>query len=237
MLYHLLELRRRTLYTLLCFTLLFSAFFYFADTLFAFLVHPLVTALSPSAELIATQVASPVLIPLNIAANAALLATTPFALFQFWRFVAPALYKNELLIMRQTMLLSMLLFAVGVGFCFYFVLPFMFQVFVQALPRGVRFMPDVRNAVDFITGTLLTFGLAFQVPLVCLLLVRIQLIDITTLCNIRPYVIVSAFIIGMILTPPDVLSQIMLALPLCLLYELGIILAWSTRPKPRKRTN
>ncbi|USQ13855.1 twin-arginine translocase subunit TatC [Legionella lytica] len=222
---HLLELRRRSILILLWFAVLFTAFFFLANELFQMLVGPLLHTLSGQNDLIATQIASPVFTPLKLAADTALLLTAPYALFHLWRFVSPGLYQKEQRALRSAMVLSLLLFLTGVAFCYYLVLPFMFQFFIHALPKGVRYMPDMAYALDFITRMLLLFGLCFQVPLICLTLVRLTLLDVDTLKKIRPYVIVAAFIIGMLLTPPDVFSQIMLAVPLCLLYETGIILA------------
>jgi sec-independent protein translocase protein TatC len=221
---HLLELRRRALYTLVCFSVLFLLFFFIAGDLFHVLISPLLSALPNQDGLIATHITSPVITPLTLAANAALLITAPFALFHVWRFISPGLYKKEQDQFRGVILLSILLFGVGVLFCFYLVLPYMFQFFTHALPKNVRFMPDMTYALDFITRMLLLFGLCFQVPLIILVLARLKIIDVLILKKIRPYVIVGAFIVGMILTPPDVLSQIMLALPLCVLYEFGILL-------------
>ncbi|KTC91554.1 twin-arginine translocase subunit TatC [Fluoribacter dumoffii] len=225
MLNHLLELRRRGLQTLIWFVGLFFIFFFWANDLFQALVSPLLHTLSGNEGLIATQVTSPVFTPLKVAADAALLLSAPIALFQFWRFISPGLYAREKTILRFALIFSLLLFSAGVLFCFYLVLPFMFHFFAHALPKGVRYMPDMAYAVDFITKMLLTFGLCFQVPLICFVLVRLQIIEVTTLKTIRPYIIVGAFIVGMLLTPPDVFSQIMLAVPLCLLYETGIIFA------------
>ncbi len=222
---HLLELRRRSIFILLWFAIFFIAFFFLANELFQVLVSPLLHTLSAGDDLIATQIASPVFTPLKLAADAALLLTAPYALFHLWRFISPGLYQKEQQALRSALILSLLLFIAGVAFCYYLVLPFMFQFFIHALPKGVRYMPDMAYALDFITRMLLLFGLCFQVPLICLTLVRLQLINVHTLKKIRPYVIVAAFIIGMLLTPPDVFSQIMLAVPLCLLYEAGIILA------------
>lgn len=222
---HLLELRRRSILILLWFALLFTVFFLLANELFQILVSPLLHVLSAKDDLIATQITSAVFTPLKLAADAALLLTAPYALFHLWRFVSPGLYQKEQHALRSAMVLSLLLFLAGVAFCYYLVLPFMFQFFIHALPKGVRYMPDMAYALDFITRMLLLFGLCFQVPLICLTLVRLSLIDVDALRKIRPYVIVAAFIIGMLLTPPDVFSQIMLAVPLCLLYEAGIILA------------
>jgi sec-independent protein translocase protein TatC len=225
MLNHLLELRRRGLQTLICFSTLFLFFFFFANDLFYALVSPLLHNLSTQDSLIATQVTSPVFTPLKLAADAAMLLSTPFALFQFWRFISPGLYKKEQRTLRIALIFSLFLFLAGVLFCFYLVLPFMFHFFAHSLPKGVRYMPDIGSALDFITHMLLIFGLCFQIPLMCFVLVHLKIIDVMTLKKIRPYIIVGAFTIGMLLTPPDVFSQIMLAVPLCLLYEAGIILA------------
>jgi len=225
MLNHLLELRRRLLYVILFFVVLFSMIFFFAADFFNFLMTPLLQALPKHETLIATQITSPLLTPIKLAADAALLGSAPFALFQAWRFAAPGLYRNERDNLSWAIIGSMLLFCGGMLFCFYLVLPFMLQFFAQAVPVGVRLMPDMANAADFITRMLLIFGVCFQVPLLSLLMVKLHVLEVASLKMVRPYVIVAAFTIGMLLTPPDVLSQIMLAVPLCLLYELGIILA------------
>lgn len=225
MLIHLLELRRRALYVVLWFISIFALFFFIANDVYHFLVYPLAHLLPQQQALIATQVTSAVLTPLKLASDSALLLSIPFALYQLWRFISPGLYKKEQQHIRGLISLSLLLFFCGALFCFYLVLPFMFQFFINALPKGVLLMPDMASSMEFITHMLILFGLCFQVPLICLLLVHIHVVDVSTLKKIRPYMIVLAFILGMLLTPPDVLSQVMLALPLCALYELGIILA------------
>lgn len=225
MLTHLIELRRRTLHTLIAFVTLFLLFFFLSPQLFHRLMMPLLQVLPKDYALIAMHITTPLLTPIQLAANAALLCTTPYALLQIWYFVSPGLYRQERRQLQLAMISSVVLFCMGVLFCFYVVLPFMLQCFAQAVPPQVRFMPDMAYAVDFITRMLLLFGLCFQVPLVCFSLVQFQLTSVQTLKNVRPYVIVGAFTIGMLLTPPDVLSQIMLAVPLCVLYESGIFLA------------
>jgi len=225
MLQHLLELRRRTLNTLLFFGAFFCLFFFYANDLFHALIKPLLHSLHTTDDIIATQITASVFTPLKLAVDAALLLTAPFALFNLWRFISPGLYSAEKNHLRSAITLSLFLFITGLLFCFYFVLPFMFQFFAHALPQGVRLMPDMAESMYFITRMLLLFGLSFQVPLVCLVLVRFDIIEVKALKNIRPYVIVAAFALGMLLTPPDVFSQITLAIPLCLLYELGILLA------------
>lgn len=225
MLSHLLELRRRAILTLLIFTGFFCFFFLYRNTLFSVLVGPLLNALPNHQSLITTEISASVFLPLSLAANTALLSTAPMALFHFWRFIMPGLYPNELKALQGMFIASLGFFAVGLLFCFYIVLPFMFQFFVSNVPSGVTMMPDIGHCYDFITRMLLLFGLIFQLPLVCLGLVRLQCLDLASLQKARPYVIVGAFVIGMLLTPPDVLSQVLLALPLCVLYELGILLA------------
>lgn len=220
-----LELRRRIVHIFIAFGLLFLLFFLQASTLFARLMHPLLKILPKNSHLIATQMTTPLVTPLALAADAALLCVAPFILFHTWRFVAPALYRHERHSLAGLILGSLGLFCVGILVCFYFILPPMLLFFVRSVPSVVHFMPDMASAVDFITRMLLIFGLCFQVPLICMMLVRLNWLQITTLQQFRAYVIIAAFTIGMLLTPPDVLSQIMLAVPLCILYELGILLA------------
>ena len=223
MLKSLLELRQRILIVLVFFCTFFLLFFFWANPLFLLIIQPLQHALSPNSTLIATQITSTVLIPLSIAANASFLCTTPFALIQLWYFIAPGLYREEKRFFILIALGSLSLFITGLLFCYLIVLPLLFQFFTQALPNGVTLMPDITSSTAFITRMLWLFGIAFQVPLVCASLVRLGWVHLQTLKQIRPYVIVGAFIIGMLLTPPDVLSQVLLAVPLCILYELGIV--------------
>ena len=230
MLSHLLELRQRILIILSVFLGFFVFFFLLSDKLFHLLVKPLLAALPGETPLIATQITSPVLIPIALAANTAMLFTAPVVLLQLWHFIAPGLYRHERYPLKNMVIGSLVLFLTGIVFCFYIILPFMFQFFTKALPPGVKMMPDISSAVHFTTYMLLLFGFCFQVPLICVALVRLQWVDIASLRQMRPYVIVAAFIIGMVLTPPDVLSQILLAVPLCLLYEMGIFFAaWKKR--------
>lgn len=222
---HFIEIRRRALTILMLFIIFFILSFCLSNPIFQVLVTPLQQALGANSHLISTDMTASIIIPINLAADVAMLCTAPFVLFHSWRFVAPGLYHHEQRYLKQAIGLSMILFFAGIAFCFYCLLPFMFIFFVKALPAGVQMMPDMANALHFITRMLLIFGLCFQIPLINMTLVRLGWLELSVLREIRPYVIVAAFIIGMLLTPPDVLSQIMLALPLCLLYELGIFLA------------
>lgn len=225
MLLHLIELRRRILRVLVVFIVLFLLFFFCAPYLFHQVVSPLLKILPLKGSLIATQITTPLFVPIQLAMDAAMFCTAPYALLQIWLFVAPGLYSGERRRLQWAMISSLILFLMGVLFCFYVVLPFMLNFFLNAVPDGVRLMPDITDAVDFITRMLLLFGFSFQIPLLCVLMVSIGLVSVSTLKIIRPYVIVIAFILGMILTPPDVFSQILMAVPLCMLYELGIVFA------------
>lgn len=225
MLSHLLELRKRALITFASFALFLLLFFLKAADLFHLLVKPLLHALPDSSPIIATQITAPVFTPIKLAVNMAALATAPVALYQLWSFAAPGLYQQERSGLAGLIGLSLMLFLSGILFCFFVVLPFMFHFFYQALPEGVKLLPDMSYTLDFISRMLLLFGLSFQVPLLSLSLVRFNFLQLEQLKTFRPYFIVLAFTVSMILTPPDVFSQVILALPLCLLYEFGLVLA------------
>ena len=222
---HLFELRKRLLCVFVVYGVIFLGFFFVAPGLFQTLISPLLNLLPNNSNIIATSVTASIFIPIRIAADAALIVVMPFVLLQLWCFISPGLYPHERNVMAWIMGGSVFLFVVGVFCCFYIILPILLQFFVQAVPTHVLLMPDIADVVDFITRMLLLFGFCFQVPLVCWALVRSQVVDVHTLIAARPYVIVAAFIIGMLLTPPDVLSQLMFAIPFCMLYELGLLLA------------
>ncbi len=243
MLEHILELRRRCIIIAVWFIVLFLLFYSFSADVFHVIISPLLQVLPQKDSLIATHMTTPVLIPITLAADLALLGTTPLALFHGWRFAAPGLYREERRGLGFTIVLSTGLFCLGALFFFYGVLPFVLHVFVSAVPFGVQFMPEITTTIEFILRMMVLFGLCFQVPLICVLLVKTGIMNIATLKKARPYWIVTAFILGMLLTPPDVLSQVTLAIPLCLLYELGIILSGgfcrglgSRLAIPRRRT-
>jgi sec-independent protein translocase protein TatC len=221
---HLQELRRRLVkfgIVTLCF---FAFFFYKANTIFALIASPLIKLLPANSPMIATQLTSTVLTPLKLAANCAVLFALPYGLFQLWQFIAPGLYGREKRIFYPLLIGSCLLLFLGMSFCYFIVLPTMFYFFTQATPAGVSLMPDMAHYFDFVCNMMLIFGLCFQLPLIMSLLLKTELVSYHTFKTIRPYVIVGAFIIGMLLTPPDVVSQLMLAVPLCILYELGVLL-------------
>lgn len=222
MLTYLLEIRRRLIYIFSFFGLLFGLFYFYSANLFKSVILPLLKILPQNAHIIATQITTPLFTPISMAADAAILCSAPFALFHIWCFLAPGLYRHERFYLLWIMLYSTILFCLGGLFCYYLILPFIFQSVVSSLPKGVHFMPDMGFAIDFTTHMILIFGICFQVPLVVFFLVRLGILTRDCLIKIRPYVIVAAFTIGMLLTPPDVISQILLAVPLWLLYESGI---------------
>lgn len=222
---HLIELRARLLRTVIFFCVALGVGFYFSSPLFLILVRPLLNVLPQGETLIATHLMSPVLTPIQLAVDIALLVTAPVLLYQVWRFIMPGLYPHERQTARGVMMTSLFLFMLGACFAFYLVLPSMLHLLVHATPPGVRFLPEMNQALDFITHMLSLFGFCFQIPLLCRVAVHLGWIKLHTLKSIRPYVVVAAFTLGMLLTPPDVLSQVMLAIPLWLLYELGILIA------------
>ena len=225
MLDNLIELRTRLLRTAAWFLLCFVACFYKANPLYFVVLHPLISRLPHSASLIATNVTATVFTPLRLAFYVAIFLSAPMFLWQIWTFVTPGLYKKERRPIQAAVCLSLLFFTLGVFFAYFVALPMLFSFFIEALPQGVQLLPDMSQSLDFILWMLTVFGLSFQVPLVCVLLVRANVVSVVQLQRLRPYSIICSFVLGMILTPPDVLSQLVLALPLCLLYECGIFLS------------
>ncbi len=222
---HLLELRARLIHCLLFFLLVFAVFFIWAPEFFNLLMTPLLHVLPHEHPMIATNITTPLLTPITLAAQAAFLCSVPYFLYHLWRFVTPGLFQHERRFFARFFILSFLLFILGGLFCFYGLLPWIFYMMVHVLPQGVQLMPDMANASYFVTHWIILIGLFFQIPLVCLVLVRFNHVSLDTLRVIRPYIIVLAFVLGMLLTPPDVISQILLALPLWGLFELGVFLA------------
>lgn len=221
---HLLELRRRLVWTLAGMALCFVAIVPFAQQLYAFVAQPLMSVLPEHTSMIATDVVAPFFVPIKVALMAAFLLALPHTLYQIWAFVAPALYQNEKRLIAPLILSSVALFAAGMAFCYFLVFPVMFQFFANATPLGVNMATDIDKYLSFILTMFLAFGMTFEVPVAVVLLNRMGVVPLATLQAARPYVIVGAFVIAAIFTPPDVLSQVMLAIPMILLYELGIVI-------------
>lgn len=219
---HLVELRDRLLRMCLAVGIAFLCLFPFADSLFTLLAAPLISKLPEGSSMIATAVASPFLIPFKVCLMSAIFLTAPFWLYQVWAFVAPGLYKHEKRLVSPLLISSTLLFYLGIAFAYFVVFPLVFGFFISVTPEGVLVSTDISSYLDFVLAIFLAFGIAFEVPVATILLVAIGAATPEGLASKRPYFIVAAFVIGMFLTPPDFISQTLLALPMWLLFEVGI---------------
>ena len=230
---HLIELRDRLLRIVIGFLLVFIGLFPFANKIYTLLAHPLLAKLPAGGQMIATAVTTPFFVPMKVAMLTAFIISLPHTLYQVWAFVAPGLYAHERRFMAPLVVASTLLFFAGMAFAYFLVFPVVFGFITGAAPEGVAVMTDIGNYLDFVITLFIAFGTAFEVPVAVVLLVRFGMVDIKTLKEIRSYVIVGAFVLGAIFTPPDVISQVMLAVPLWLLYEAGILAAGLVQVKPQ----
>lgn len=222
---HLIELRERLLRIVMGLVLVFLCLFPFANKIYTLLAHPLLTKLPAGGHMIATAVTTPFFVPMKVAMLAAFVISLPHTLYQVWAFVAPGLYTHERRFMAPLIVASTLLFIVGMAFAYFLVFPVVFGFITSTAPEGVAVMTDIGSYLDFVITLFMAFGMAFEVPVVVVMLVRFGMVNIKTLKEIRSYVVVGAFVLGAIFTPPDIISQIMLAVPLWLLYEVGILAA------------
>ncbi|MGR2847380.1 twin-arginine translocase subunit TatC [Vibrio vulnificus] len=222
---HLLELRNRLLKALLAVLIVFFGLIYFSGEIYEFISAPLVERLPEGATMIATDVASPFFTPLKLTLIVAVFLAVPFILYQVWAFVAPGLYKHERRLIMPLLASSSLLFYCGVAFAYYVVFPLVFGFFTAISLGGVEFATDIASYLDFVLALFLAFGIAFEVPVAIILLCWTGATDPKSLSEKRPYIIVGAFIVGMLLTPPDMISQTLLAIPMCLLFEVGLFFA------------
>jgi sec-independent protein translocase protein TatC len=228
---HLIELRDRLLRCVLALLLVFICLFPWARELYAILAQPMLSSLPEGGKLIATEVTAPFFVPVKVTMMAALVVALPYLLYQLWAFVAPGLYAHEKKLVAPLIISSTLLFLCGMAFAYYLVFPVVFHFMVAVAPTGVAVMTDIGKYLDFVLTLFLAFGVTFEVPVAVVILVRMGIVSVQKLKDIRPYMIVGAFVIGAIFTPPDVVSQVMLAVPLWVLYEAGIIVAqWIGRP-------
>ncbi len=234
---HLIELRGRLLKIVLGFILVFFALFPFANKIYALLAAPMLAKLPEGGQMIATAVTTPFFVPMKVAMMAAFVISLPFTLYQIWAFIAPGLYDNEKKLMLPVIFASTLLFICGMAFAYFAVFPTVFGFIAHSAPEGVAVMTDIAEYLDFVMTLFMAFGLAFEVPIAVVLIARFGWVSIVQLKEARSYVIVGAFIIGAIFTPPDIVSQFMLAVPLWLLYEVGIVVAQLTHPKPQKENS
>jgi sec-independent protein translocase protein TatC len=235
---HLIELRDRLLKTVAVVVVIFIGLFPWANDLYTLLAQPLISKLPQGSQMIATAVASTFFIPVKVTLMAAFLVALPFVLYQMWAFIAPGLYRHEKRLALPLLIASVVLFFVGMAFAYFLVFPVVFGFLAGATPKGVNFAPDIGAYLDFVMTLFIAFGVTFEVPVVVILLVISNMVSVEKLREARPYVIVGAFVIGAIFTPPDVISQIMLAVPLWVLYESGILIATVLRKvKPAGETS
>lgn len=220
---HLFELRSRLLKAVLAVIGVFLVLIPFSQQLYQWLSAPLIAKLPDNSQMIAIDVASPFLTPLKLTLFVAMIIAVPIVLYQIWSFIAPGLYKHEKKLAAPLLISSTLLFYTGCVFAYYVILPLVFGFFAGAAPEGVAVMTDIARYLDFVMVLFFAFGASFEVPIVAILLVATGVSTPKSLASKRPYVIVSAFAIGMILTPPDVISQTLLAVPMWLLFEIGVL--------------
>ena len=219
---HLIELRNRLLYCLITIALIFLALFSFANDIYTFVATPLQVFLPESSSMIATEVAAPFLTPFKLTFFVSFVIAIPLLLYQAWAFLAPGLYKNEKGLVAPLIISSVLLFYMGIAFAYYVVFPLVFGFFTSMAPEGVTVMTDIGSYLDFVLKLFFAFGIVFEIPVATILLIRSGAVDVDTLASKRPYIVVVCFIVGMLLTPPYVISQVLLAIPMWLLFECGV---------------
>ena len=227
---HLLEARSRLLRCVLVIVVLFLGLFAYSNELYLYISEPLTAHLPAASSMIATDVTSPFLTPFKLTLVLSIFAAMPFILYQTWSFIAPGLYKREKKIAVPLFLSSVLLFYGGMAFAYHLVFPLIFIFFTSASPEGVMVMTDIRSYLDFVLKLFFAFGLSFEIPVAVVILSWVGLVNPAQLAKKRPYVFVLCFALGMLLTPPDIISQVLLAIPMWLLFELGIVLSKLIKP-------
>ena len=220
---HLIELRDRLLHMVLAILIVFVALFAFSEDIFTIAAQPLLGLMPEGTSMIATGVTSPFLVPFKLVLLLSVLLTIPYLLHQLWAFIAPGLYIHEKRMATPLLISSVILFYCGIAFAYFVIFPILFGFFIGIAPEGVAVMTDIGQYLDFIIAIFLAFGLAFEVPVATFLIIAAGLTSVDKLAAKRPYIIIGAFVVGMMLTPPDVISQSLLAIPIWLLFELGLI--------------
>ncbi|HEX4927163.1 MAG TPA: twin-arginine translocase subunit TatC [Burkholderiales bacterium] len=231
---HLVELRQRLVRAVASVLVLFVVLFIWpgSGTIYDILAAPLMSALPEGAHMIATGVITPFMVPVKVTALAAFMVALPYVLYQAWAFVAPGLYEHEKRLAAPLVMASTVLFLLGVAFCYFLVFRKVFTFIHNFAPKSITPAPDIEAYFSFVITMFLAFGLTFEIPIVVIVLVRMGLVSVEKLREARPYVIVGAFVIAAVVTPPDVLSQFMLALPMCVLYEAGLFVARFVARRP-----
>jgi len=220
---HLLELRTRLIRVLICLGILSVIGIPFASQIYAFVASPLLDILPAGSSMIATQVTSPFMAPLKLVLFSALLITMPYLFYEIWMFMSPGLYKNEKSFVAPLMVSTILLFSAGVAFAYLVVLPIIFKFFIGVAPESIQVMTDINQYLSFVIKLIFAFGIAFEIPVATFLLIRTGIAKKESLIKARPYLIILFFVIGMLLTPPDIFSQLFLAIPMWILFELGLV--------------
>ena len=220
---HLIELRDRLLHMVLAILIVFIALFAFSEDIFTIAAQPLLALMPEGTSMIATGVTSPFLVPFKLVLLLSVLLTIPYLLHQLWSFIAPGLYQHEKRMATPLLISSVVLFYCGIAFAYFVIFPILFGFFIGIAPEGVAVMTDIGQYLDFIIAIFLAFGIAFEVPVATFLLIAAGVTTVDKLAGKRPYIIIGAFVVGMMLTPPDVISQSLLAIPIWLLFELGLI--------------
>ncbi len=222
---HLVELRNRVMKASLAIVIVFLCLMPWAGKIYDMLAIPMMLALPAGSKMIATGVITPFLIPVKVTLLVAFLIALPIVLYQAWAFIAPGLYTHEKKLVAPLVVSSSILFIAGVAFCYFFVFGVIFKFINEFAPKSITVAPDIESYFSFVMTLFIAFGVTFEVPIVVIVLVRMGLMTVDKLKEIRPYVIVGAFVIAAIITPPDIMSQLMLAVPLCLLFEVGLLIA------------
>jgi sec-independent protein translocase protein TatC len=229
---HLVELRDRLLRIIGATLLVFLILFYWASDIYTLLARPLLAALPSDGKMIATDVVGVFLVPVKVTLLVSFLLVLPYVLYQVWAFVAPGLYAHEKRLVLPLVVTSTILFFIGMSFAYFIVFPSVFRFMAAIAPQGVAWMTDIEKYFSFVLTMFLAFGVTFETPVAVVLLVRLGIVSVAQLKQARPYVIVGAFVVGAIFTPPDILSQLLLAIPVCLLYEAGLWVARYVEPAP-----
>ncbi|MGB1402330.1 MAG: twin-arginine translocase subunit TatC [Porticoccaceae bacterium] len=227
---HLIEFRDRVLRAFIAVLIIFAGLFSFSQQLYLYISEPIREYLPATSSMIATEVASPFLTPFKLTLVLSFFAAMPYILYQVWAFVAPGLYQREKKIVVPLFCSSVILFYAGMAFAYYVVFPLVFLFFTSIAPEGISVMPDIRSYLDFVLKLFFAFGLSFEIPIAVVILSWMGVVDPDNLAKKRPYVFVLCFVLGMLLTPPDIISQTLLAIPMWLLFEIGILFGRLIKP-------
>jgi sec-independent protein translocase protein TatC len=222
---HLLELRSRLIRVIICLGILSIAGIPFASEIYSFVTSPLLNILPEGSSMIATQVTSPFMAPIKLVLFVALLVTMPYLFYEVWMFMSPGLYKNEKTFIAPLMASTSILFATGVAFAYFIVCPIIFKFFIASAPNSIQVMTDISQYLDFVIKLVFAFGIAFEIPIATFLLIKSGIMKKDALVNSRPYLVILFFVLGMLLTPPDIFSQLFLAIPMWILFELGLLIS------------